>query len=356
MFTDLLSLIFNKNLSKRKIGFAFLVHPRNTDDIYRKYKFLKILPKKVVDFILLYFWPTYGGRIKIHDHLTNTTKWGALIISPMTAKQMLHDRPRAAKKVHLATKLAQIYGAKIVGLGALTSVVTDGGDYVKERISDIHLTSGNSLTSYVSAGDTIDLIKKHNITGPIAIIGATGSIGKAIAKILASSISNKLILVGKNPERTQMIKDSISTENFRLDKDSIIASTDISSIKEAEFLVVTTSATGAVMSEDLISKTKIIYDLTQPKNTPKNIQENKNIIFVDGGLIKLPHNIDIGLDISLPKGVAFACLSETMVLAISEKYHLVSRGDLHIPHVQEIGDIATKANFISLASQSYVQP
>lgn len=119
MFTDLLSLIFHKNFSRRKIEFAFLVHPRHTDDIYRKYNFLKILPVRVVDIILIFFWPTYGGKIKIHDHLTGTNKWGALIISPLTAKQMLANRPSAAKKVHMATRLAQIYGAKIVGLGCM---------------------------------------------------------------------------------------------------------------------------------------------------------------------------------------------------------------------------------------------
>jgi fatty aldehyde-generating acyl-ACP reductase len=355
MFTDLLSLTFNKNFSKRNISFAFLVHPRDTSDIYRKYKFLKILPKKIVDFILIYFWPTYGGRIKISGKGQMDTKWGALIISPLTAKQMLADRDSAAKKVHRATKLAQIYGAKVVGLGALTSVVTDGGDYLQDRMKNIHLTSGNSLTSYISATDTIELIKKHKIQGPVAIIGATGSIGKAISKILAASIPNKLILVGKNPERTEQIKDKIILENIRLDINSVVASTNISSIAEAELLVVTTSATGAVMSEDLIGNTKIIYDLTQPKNTPKHIQEKKDILYVDGGLIRLPENIDIGLDISLPKGIAFACLSETMVLAISEKYNLVSKGDLYIPHVQEIGALATEANFISHAHTTYVQ-
>jgi hypothetical protein len=36
MFTDLLSLIFNRNLSKRKIEFAFIVHPRNTYDIIKQ--------------------------------------------------------------------------------------------------------------------------------------------------------------------------------------------------------------------------------------------------------------------------------------------------------------------------------
>ena len=67
MFTDLLSLIFNRNLSKRKIEFAFIVHPRNTYDIFRKYKFLKIFPKTLVDLFLLVMWPTYGGSIKIEN-------------------------------------------------------------------------------------------------------------------------------------------------------------------------------------------------------------------------------------------------------------------------------------------------
>jgi len=87
MFTDLLSLIFNKNLSKRKIEFAFIVHPRGTDDIFRKYKFLKIFPKKIVNGILMIFWPTYGGSIKINEG--DKIRWGAIIINPLTGKQIL---------------------------------------------------------------------------------------------------------------------------------------------------------------------------------------------------------------------------------------------------------------------------
>jgi predicted amino acid dehydrogenase len=213
----------------------------------------------------------------------------------------------------------------------------------------MHLTSGNALTSHISAEDTIKLILKHNITGPIAIIGATGSIGKAISKILASKLQNHLILVGRNPERTELIKKNIIDEGFRSENNSIIATTDISEIKRAEFLVVTTSATGAVIDESLIGNTKIIYDLTQPKNTPQHIQEREDILFVDGGLIELPQGIDMSLDISLPKGVAFSCLSETMIIAMSEKYHLVSKGDLYIPHIKELGELAEIANFKSYA-------
>ena len=112
MFTDLLSLIFNSNLSKRKIEFAFIVHPRNTYDIFRKYNFLKIFPRFVVDLFLLFMWPTYGGSIKI-DQGEEGIRWGAIIISPLTGKQMLKYRKLAANVVFMASKLARVYTARI---------------------------------------------------------------------------------------------------------------------------------------------------------------------------------------------------------------------------------------------------
>lgn len=339
MITDLLSLIFNRNLSKRKIEFAFIVHPRNTYDIFRKYKFLKIFPKFIVDILLLIMWPTYGGSIKI-DQGEKGIKWGALIISPLTGKQMLRFRKLAAYRVYLSSKLANIYGAKIIGLGALTSVVTEGGVYVSDRLKGLHFTSGNGLTAATTANDILRMIIDKNITGPISIIGATGSIGKGITKVLDEGCKNDLILIGKNKERTMDLNHELSREN-------IICTTDMEENNRAEIVIVTTSANGAIIDHHLLKNTKIIYDITQPKNTPDHIITGDTILYIDGGLISLPENIRISMDISLPKGLAFSCLSETLLIAISEKYNLKSEKDLKLENIYELSNLAKINNFNS---------
>jgi predicted amino acid dehydrogenase len=337
-------LILNKNLSKRKIEFAFVVHPRNTNDIFRKYKFLKILPKRIVNGILMVFWPTYGGNIKVETK--NGIIWGAIIIAPLTGKQMLRHRKIAAYRVYLAAKLAHIYGANVVGLGALTSVVTDGGVYVdKKTHNSLHLTSGNSLTVATTVKDILRIIKEKNIMGPISIIGATGSIGKGITKMLDQDCDNDLILIGKNKERTFGLSHELSREN-------VVCTTDIQENNKAEVVIVTTSATGAILDHHILKNAKIIYDITQPKNTPEHIINGKEISYIDGGLIQLPENVQVGMDIGLPAGIAFSCLSETILLAVSKKYFLKSEKDLKVESIRELSQIAEDNNFNSYLTQN----
>lgn len=344
MFTDLLSLIFNKNLSKRKIEFTFIVHPRGTSDIFRRYKFLKILPKKIINGILMVFWPTYGGYIKVQEG--DKTRWGGIIICPLTGKQMLKHKRLSAYKSYLAAKLSKIYGAKVVGLGALTSVVTDGGKYVSDRLPNLHLTSGNSLTTATTTNDILDIIKDKNITGPISIIGATGSIGKGIAKILDQECSNDLILIGKNPERTLGLINDLHR------KDNILCTTDIKENNRAEVVIVTTSADGAVLDYELLKNAKVIYDITQPKNTPEHIVNDGKILYIDGGLIQLPESVKLGMDVGLPKGLAFSCLSETILIAISGNHHLKSQKDLKVENIKELSKLAKENNFNSYLIQN----
>lgn len=345
MIIDLISKIFNRNLSKRKIDFAFLIHPRYTADIFKKYRLLKFFPNFIIEFFLLNFWPTYGGTI-IGLERNGKKIYGGLIIVPFTSKQMLSKRAAAKRKVVSAVKLAKIYGAEIVGLGALTSTVSGGGTEILDSVHPVHLTSGNSLTAYTTYSDVREYVEKNEITGPIAVVGATGSIGKAVSSLLNDSLPNELIIVGKNEERTNNIGQELENSKERKSL-KLVSSTTISDIKKSEVIVVTTSATGAVINEDLISNAKLIYDVTQPKNTPKHIQQSEKVTFIDGGLIKLPPNIKITLDIGLPKGIAFSCLSETMLISASERYDLLSKSSLMNTNIKKIGELAKKYDFVS---------
>ena len=104
-----------------------------------------------------------------------------------------------------AVKLAKERGAKIVGLGAYTSVVTKGG--LDLRNLGVPLTTGNSYTVSAAVDATLEAAKRLEI--PIeqtiaAVVGATGSIGRNTAIFLAEKVSS-LILIGNplNPEHSR---------------------------------------------------------------------------------------------------------------------------------------------------------
>lgn len=84
-------------------------------------------------------------------------------------------------------KIAQELGAKVVGLGAFTSIVGDAGITVAKNL-DIAVTSGNSYTVATALEGTreaVRLMGKDLATAHVTIVGASGSIGAACTRILA---------------------------------------------------------------------------------------------------------------------------------------------------------------------------
>ncbi|WP_418791368.1 aminotransferase class III-fold pyridoxal phosphate-dependent enzyme [Phosphitispora sp. TUW77] len=131
---------------------------------------------------------------------------GWLIGVPYSGKHLL-DMPRkkAVSALSEAIDLAKDLGAKIVGLGAYTSIVSRGGADLQGK--GIAITSGNSFTvatafDALMKGAAMMNIKLENSVG--AVIGATGAIGRVSAIMLAQE-AGQLYLVG-NPgkEKTSL--------------------------------------------------------------------------------------------------------------------------------------------------------
>ncbi|MDP3902066.1 MAG: hypothetical protein Q8Q21_00575, partial [bacterium] len=52
------------NFNKDKNYFAFLVHPRDVSDVYRKYPFFKFFPNFFVLWFFRHFWPVVLSEIE----------------------------------------------------------------------------------------------------------------------------------------------------------------------------------------------------------------------------------------------------------------------------------------------------
>ena len=89
--------------------------------------------------------PFVVGTTRIESN-TGETAYGDFICLPRTADEFLAmDRDQAIAEIRQAIELAKERGARLVGLGAYTSVVTMGGRSLVPYV-DVALTTGNSYT------------------------------------------------------------------------------------------------------------------------------------------------------------------------------------------------------------------
>jgi len=193
--------------------FAFVIHPLDTEYIERFEPKAKGKSPALIEKVLEWMPAFKLAKITGIKSKTGKTTNGWFIACPFLPKHILNlERKKVIDKIIQAGQIAQDLGAKVLGLGAYTSVVGDAGNTVAKHL-DIGVTTG---TSYTVASSLQGLEKAVNILGinlhnnPISIIGATGAIGRACCLILAKKYKN-LVLVARNQRRLQELAEEIKS-------------------------------------------------------------------------------------------------------------------------------------------------
>jgi len=71
-----------------------------------------------------------------------------------------------------------------------------------------------------------------------------------------------------------------------------------------------------------------------------------DVLVIDGGMVEIPGSVDFHFDFGLPAGKAYACMAETMALALEERFEDYTLGkDISRQRVDEISAIASKHGF-----------
>src|SRR5690606_20330582 len=126
-----------------------------------------------------------------------------------TPRQMMrHDPSFTYRQLLRIARDAEERGARLLGLGAFTSIVGDAGVTVAHH-ADIPITSGNSLTVAATLETAKQAVIKLGVTdltqGNAMVIGATGSIGSVCSRLLAQALG-AVTLVAPRPERLIALK------------------------------------------------------------------------------------------------------------------------------------------------------
>lgn len=326
--------------------FAFLIHPRDSEDMFKVSKVFRQMTLDKIEETIKCIPPVIRG--KITDSEGKHIGW--MIVIPLTAQQMLERENLHLAKTRIiqAIEKAKEMECRLTGLGMFTSSLTGGGKKLIGKIAGMGITNGNSLTAAVTVlgvEKLISLLGKE--LDNIAIVGV-GSVGFAVAQILAER-KLSLLLIGRSEKKLQNQRDFL----LRSARAEIQISTNIRDISIRDIIIVTTSANGTIIHPEYLAPGAIVYDDTQPKNTSSSvIKERPDVLVIDGALVSTP-NFDWGMDIGLKPGIAYACLAETLLLHLEGRYENYSVGEVTALQAREMSNLMEKHGLELAPFQSF---
>jgi len=298
--------------------FAFLVHPRAdvAVDMARIWRPLGRVPARAWDWGLRHLPvpPATLATVRLRDAESGDEPSGWILVVPVGARQMLaEDRRWVVDRIEQAIDRAQSLGAEVVGLGALTAPVSGGGSVLRQR-PGLALTTGNAFTAHL----TVEALRRLAPAAPgrqVAIIGATGSVGSCVVRLLSDEpLGSRLTLIARGEHRLAELAADFRSRGSGVE---VRTSTSLDAVRDADLVLVLTSAADALIGSAHLKPGAVVLDDTQPRNTDPRLQfDRPDVTVIDGGVAAIP-GIDLRGDIGLPRGLAYACLCETMLMAFT---------------------------------------
>ena len=337
--------------------FAFIIHPIDAKrDVARKggiYAAGKYLPEPAVEWAIKFKEPIIASHITGIRSATGAEAEGWFIACPLTPRQLLElPREFVYKRLIQCGKLAESLGAKIIGLGAFTSVVGDGGQTVAKHL-DIAVTTGNSYTVATAVEGATDAARRLGISlenAKVAIVGASGSIGRTCAHLLARRAA-EIALIGRDLGRLERVGQELSGSTQVTLHDSVHAG-----LRGAEIVITVTSAKDAVIQPEDLAPGCVVCDVARPRDVSVRVaKERDDVLVIEGGVVAVPGpDADFHFNFGFPPKTAYACMSETIMLALDGRYESFTLGkDVTIAQAEETARLAKKHGFTLAGYRSF---
>ena len=335
--------------------FAFIIHPINANrDVARKYPIAKYLPERLVEWAIKGRDPLAVCEVKGIVSATGEAAEGWLIGCPLTPRQFLElPIDFVNDKIEKCALLAHELGAGIIGLGAFSSVAGDSGITLANRVPQIAITTGNSYTVATAVEGARVAAQKmgHDLSqSRAAVVGATGSIGATCAEMLAREVA-EVCLVGRDIKRLDELAERLRATA----KATISTSTDFAqALPTADIVITVTSAVDAVILPEHIKRGAVVCDVARPRDVSVRVaKERKDVLVIEGGVVAVPGKMTLPrlgesgeFSFGFPPGMAYACMSETMMLALEGRYENFTLGkEVSVAQADETVRLAAKHGF-----------
>jgi predicted amino acid dehydrogenase len=223
-------------------------------------------------------------------------------------------------------------------------VVGDAGVTIANEL-DVPVTTGDSYTVMVAvnaireAACVMDIPLK---TATAAVVGATGAIGQVCAELLADDVE-RLYLIGRRQDKLEELRDRLKVHT----RCELIVSTKMDVLKEAQLILTVTSAIHDIVHPEHLQPGSVVCDVARPRDVSAMVAAVRDdILVIDGGMVDVPGPVDFHFNFGFPAGKAYACMAETIALALEGRFEDYTLGKhLTRARVEEIDGIAKKHGF-----------
>ena len=328
--------------------FSFIIHPIDPKrDVSRKFPLLgRILTERQIDFFSRFFPPVYISEIEgIKSEATGKEIKGWFIACPFTPRRMMElPEQTVYRKVIQTGRLAEKLRAQILGLGAFTSVVGDAGVTIANAL-DVPVTTGDSYTVTVAVEALREAAQVMGIPlqgTSAAVVGATGAIGQICAELLADDVE-RLYLIGRRREALEELRDRLKVNG----RAELVVSTTMDVLADAQLILTVTSSIQDVIRPEHLQPGSVVCDVARPRDVSAMVAAARDdILVIDGGMVDVPGPVNFHFNFGFPAGKAYACMAETIALALEGRFEDYTLGKhLTRARVEEIDSIAKKHGF-----------
>jgi len=349
--------ILYPNGYRRVNRFAFVIHPLS-QEYFKNVKPIELLshvsPPVFMDTLekaMAYAPPFVYSKVAGVRSPTGVEAEGWLISVGGTPKEIMSRSPEFTyRKLLDAARIATGLGAQIMGLGAFTKVVGDAGLTVARR-APLPITTGNSYSASGALWAARDAVLRlglvpmpkrgEKVRMKAMVVGATGAIGSVCSRLLAM-VAEEVYMVSPETAKLLALKESIRKETP--DAKLVLSSRADKDIADMDMIVTATSGAGKKILDIMNVKPGcVITDVARPLDLPpEEVAKRPDVLVIESGEILLPGKVSMK-NIGLPKNVAYACLAETIVLALEGRFENFTVGrNIEWEKVREIYRVGRK--------------
>lgn len=278
---------------------------------------------------------------------TGQTVNGCFIVATFIPEMIEKDIWAIFSKVVKACKIAEKSGVGIVTLGGFTSIV---GERIGQEISsqvDVPVTTGNTFTAAMAIDGVLKAARVLNLDVSalkLTIIGGTGDIGSACARVLVDRVK-QLVITG----RTKANLKRLGAELAKRRKARVFATADNeAAVKDADIIISAAAATSPIIEIGWLKPGAVVCDVGYPKNISHASTGRRDILIFSGGLAKSPTPVSFPIDVGLPSpDIIYGCFAEAIILALEKRYENYSfgRGNITVEKIDEIRELGRKHGF-----------
>jgi len=163
-----------------------------------------------------------------------------------------------------------------------------------------------------------------------------------------------MILVGRRLDALQKIQAQVEVQGDV----EVQLSTNIHDLQQADIVVTVTNAIDAVIEPHYLKSGAVVVDVARPRDVSRQVIEQRNdVLVVEGGMVKVPGPVNFNFDFGFPPGMSYACMAETITLALEGCYRSFTLGkDITLAQVETMSQMATRHGFEVSGFRSFELP